>query len=278
MRLPLHYEGGAGRNFALAFVPDGADARRWSAGGLGVVVAPPFAEELNKSRRTLALLGAAAAGAGVPVLLPDLNGTGDSTGDWADARWDVWVADLVAAVDLMAARGAGQVAIVGLRLGAVLACAALPCCAAPVCRLVLWQPVVSGRQYLTQFLRLGVAAALAAGGNDTVAAIRERLARSGAVEIGGYALARELASAIEERELATLPTPRVPVHWLDVAADPTRPLPDPARAIVDRWREGGLAVEVSQVAGDAFWTTQEIVESRALVAATAAILARRETP
>jgi exosortase A-associated hydrolase 2 len=274
VRLPLHFDGGAGRTFAVAFLPRTADALHWTAGGLGVVVAPPLAEEMNKSRRTLALLGAGAASAGIPVLLPDLYGTGDSAGEFAEARWDTWCADLIAAADLLVARGAGRVALLGLRLGALLAAEAAPRCRGPVARLLLWQPVTSGRQHLAQFLRLGVASALAAGGTDTVAAIRERLARDGTVEIGGYALARDLAAAMEARELSALPVPVVPVDWLDVSADPARALPPATQAVIDGWRAAGAAVDVIQVAGDAFWATQEIAEAPALVDATLAVLQR----
>jgi exosortase A-associated hydrolase 2 len=275
VRLPLHYDGGAGRSFAIAFLPRGADAIEWSAGGNGVLVVPPFAEEMNKSRRMLALLGEASAEADVPLLLPDLHGTGDSAGDFADARWEGWLADLTAATNVMARHGVRQVTLLGLRLGVLLAVEALDRLSLPVGRLLLWQPVVSGRRYLAQFLRLGMAAALAAGGSDTVAAIRERLGRDGMVEIAGYGLARELASAIEERELAALPPPRVPVRWLEIAADATRPLPAPAQSVIDAWRAAGVSVAASAVAGDAFWATQEIAEAPALVAATIAALVDR---
>ncbi len=272
MRLPLYYDGGAGRNFAMAFLPEAADALRWSARGLGVVVAPPFAEEMNKSRRTLSLLGAALARDGVPVLLPDLHGTGDSAGEFADARWDIWSADLLAAVELMVSRGAARVAVLGLRLGALLALDTAAADTPRVSHLLLWQPVISGRQYVTQFLRLGVAAALAGGGTDTVTAIRGRLASDGIVEIGGYALSRELASAIEERELAAAPRPAQPVRWFEVSVDPRRPLAGPAQALVDLWRAQGADVDCTPVAGDAFWATQEIAEAPRLIEATATCL------
>lgn len=238
-------------------------------------MAPPFAEELNKSRRMLALCGEASARRGVPLLLPDLHGTADSTGDFSDARWEVWLADLVAAIELMAAHGVERTALLGLRLGALLAVELSPVCRVPVESLLLWQPVLSGRQYLTQFLRLGVAAAMAAGATETVAAIRERLRRDGTVEIGGYALARELVAAIEERDLCALDPPCAPVRWFDVSTDPSRPLAASARQIIDRWRAAGSAVDVVQVSGDAFWATQEIAVVPALVEVTAAAVVPR---
>src|SRR5262245_3855900 len=55
----------------------------------------PFAEEMNKSRRMAALHARALAGAGFEVLQVDLAGCGDSSGEFGDATWDDWVADVV---------------------------------------------------------------------------------------------------------------------------------------------------------------------------------------
>src|SRR3546814_14337350 len=55
--------------------------------GLGLVYLPPFAEEMNRSRRMAALQARALAALGIDVLLLDLFGTGDSAGDFRDARW-----------------------------------------------------------------------------------------------------------------------------------------------------------------------------------------------
>ena len=55
---------------------------------LGLVVhAPAFAEEMNKSRRMVALQARALAEDGLAVLLVDPLGCGDSPGDFGDATW-----------------------------------------------------------------------------------------------------------------------------------------------------------------------------------------------
>ena len=48
---------------------------------------PPFGEEMNKSRRMAALQARALAAAGFGVLQLDLYGCGDSSGEFAEARW-----------------------------------------------------------------------------------------------------------------------------------------------------------------------------------------------
>ena len=51
-----------------------------------VLFIPPFAEEMNRARRMVALQARDLAAAGWDVLQLDLFGTGDSQGDFGDAR------------------------------------------------------------------------------------------------------------------------------------------------------------------------------------------------
>ncbi len=52
---------------------------------------------MNKSRRMAALQARAFAAMGFGVLQIDLFGCGDSSGDFSDARWDIWKQDLAIA-------------------------------------------------------------------------------------------------------------------------------------------------------------------------------------
>src|SRR3546814_18352731 len=113
---------------------------------------------MNRSRRMAALQARALAALGIDVLLLDLFGTGDSAGDFRDARWEIWREDAMAAVAWLGARCGGRVGLWGLRLGTLLAAEVAAEMQAP--RLLLWQPVLSGERHLTQFLRLRVAAGL----------------------------------------------------------------------------------------------------------------------
>ena len=65
-----------------------------------------------------------------------------------------------------------------------------------------------------------------------------------------------------------MPAPACPVQWFDVVPEADRPLSPAAARIVAGLREGGTQVSTHAVAGPAFWATQEIEESPALVAAT----------
>ncbi len=83
----------------------------------GVLCAPPFAEELNKSRRMIAQQARRLAAAGFGVLIPDLYGTGDSAGDFGDARWEIWREDLARCAVWLRQRGHESLILWGVRLG-----------------------------------------------------------------------------------------------------------------------------------------------------------------
>jgi alpha/beta superfamily hydrolase len=87
---PHFIAGHGGQLFALHFPSE-------KPSGRALLVLPPFAEELNKTRRMLSLAARALQNAGHEVLLVDLYGTGDSAGDFADASFRGWSADLQAA-------------------------------------------------------------------------------------------------------------------------------------------------------------------------------------
>jgi exosortase A-associated hydrolase 2 len=129
----------------LHHASDGATSRRG-----GVLYVHPFAEEMNKSRRMAALQARAFAASGWDVLLMDLHGCGDSSGDFGDATWSLWQDDVEAGLRWLAARNDGPVWIWGLRVGALLAAtvAARTSHAHP---LLLWQPTVSGHRFIQQF-------------------------------------------------------------------------------------------------------------------------------
>ena len=77
-----------GQRFCIFHRPGGAEARA------ALIFLHPFGEEMNKSRRMAALQARALAAAGYAVLQIDLHGCGDSSGDFSEASWDSWLADV----------------------------------------------------------------------------------------------------------------------------------------------------------------------------------------
>ena len=265
---PFFIEAGAGSRFCLFHPPQGE-----CRGAL--LYLHPFAEEMNRSRRMAALAARALAGSGIGVLQVDLLGCGDSSGDFADARWDAWKADVRLARDWLHGRLGCPVGLWGLRLGALLALD----CARESPRLfeqlLLWQPVTSGSACLTQWLRLRLAAGMVQdeGLRASTASLRDELRAGAALEIAGYTLAPELALAIDGLDAAAL-TPAQPVHWFEMIAAPGRAAAPASLRVIEGWRAKDAQVHMKLVCGQQFWATQEIAECPGL--AQASVEAMRE--
>jgi hypothetical protein len=56
-----------------------------------LVIVPPFADEMNRSRYMLSRTARLLASNGCTVFLPDLSGTGDSYGNFDDVSWTDWL-------------------------------------------------------------------------------------------------------------------------------------------------------------------------------------------
>ena len=190
---PFFLRGVAGRLFALHLQAAGDVVN-----SRGVLFFPPFAEEMNKSRRMVALQARRLAAMGYQVLLVDLYGTGDSEGDFADARWSMWRADMLQAALWLQKKGADRLTLWGLRLGSLLAMEIEPELRSSVDSIVLWQPVARGSTFMTQFLRLRVAGEMVSGGDKlTTRDLRHAFRRGDCVEIAGYTVHPEMAEAID---------------------------------------------------------------------------------
>jgi exosortase A-associated hydrolase 1/exosortase A-associated hydrolase 2 len=229
-----------------------------------VLLCPPFAEELNKSRRALACFARAAAAEGWCVVQRDLHGCGDSAGEFAQADWAGWQQELL---DEVAAAPADRPLVLwALRAGALFLDALQA--RRPDAHVLLWQPVIQGAQHLQQFLRLHAGARIVgsakAGDGPSPA---QRLKAGDTVEIGGYALAPAVAGGLEQARWTPGPG-HGRVAWLETAETPaTEPSPVVRRALE------ALALAQRDAAwrcvpGEPFWMTQEIREAAALQAAS----------
>lgn len=230
----------------------------------GLVFVAPFAEEMHKSRRMVALAARAFAARGISVLLVDLLGTGDSAGDFADATWDIWLDDICQAHAWLAASMNAPIGLWGMRLGATLATAAAPRISA-VSNLLLWQPVTSGKTHLTQFLRLKVAAdAISGGQKQTTQRLMDQFVQGQHVEVAGYALSSALALPMAKAELEVPTGFPGPIEWIEVSQGASPALLSGSRATLDAWRAKGADVHAAAIAGPPFWQTQEIEVCEAL--------------
>ena len=228
----------------------------------------PFAEEMNKSRRMAALQARAFAARGYNVLQIDLFGCGESSGDFGDARWELWKEDVALAVAWLGRHADVPVHLWGLRLGALLALDYSRHSGESFAGVLLWQPVTNGAQYLNQFLRLRLGSDMLSGAAVTGGSgqLRAQLAQGTSLEIAGYELAPELAAAIERLDLAALAPRNVPARWFEINAEGR--LSPALRRAAHAWNAAGAEVDLHAVKGAPFWSTVEISECSELLAAT----------
>ncbi|HEX3697245.1 MAG TPA: amino acid adenylation domain-containing protein [Polyangia bacterium] len=120
-----------------------------------LLVCPSIGHEHTRGHHAIQILCDAAARAGFAALRFDYTGVGDSAGTLSDASPDGWCADIQRAIEELIARsGARAVHLVGLRLGAVLAVAALqrggPAFYRKIQSVCLWDPLPSGEAFFRQ--------------------------------------------------------------------------------------------------------------------------------
>lgn len=233
-----------------------------------------FAEEMNKSRRMVAQASRALAASGFAVLQIDLLGCGDASGDFADATWEDWRADIDWAARWLTQRYDAPLWLWGHRAGALLATAS----AAQIdraCSFLFWNPVLQGKVLTQQFVRLKTAAEWASGDDGKAAGawVKAEFAAGRVVEIAGYRLSPVLMQGLDQLALVPPPLPAPGpgsrMVWLEVAGRAGEPTLSPvAQLQLGKWQAAGYATLAEAVSGPAFWQTVEIEDAPDLVDAT----------
>jgi alpha-beta hydrolase superfamily lysophospholipase len=191
--------------------------------------------------------------AGHHVLRFDYRGLGDSSGDSADGGRAPWCEDVLQALEeLEALSGVKEVRIVGLRLGAALAVTAIgsrrrrpghP----TVSHLVLWDPVLSGSEFLSLATRM-----MSEFLNDPgrfPAAARDGVSREPADALLGYSYPDALRRSLGEIDIGAL-DPWPPISTSIVLSAPSPTCSD----LAERLRAAGRQVLCELIPGaDASW-------------------------
>ncbi len=202
----------------------------------GVVICAPHGYEELCTHRALRDCASALAQAGFPTLRFDYRGTGDSLeSDERGGRVGAWLDSVDAAVGLLRLiTGVRSVALVGLRLGALLA-ADVAARRDDVEALVLMAPALSGRRYLRE------QHALSRLTGDPVADPGD-----GSLNVAGFTYTEETREALKQLDLlslARLPAARVLLLAREDQADGDGTL---------RRRLEALGAEVSVVGFDGY--------------------------
>lgn len=227
-----------------------------------VLCVPPFNEEMNRCRSMITMQAQAFAKLGYGTLVFDLYGTGDSDGEYSDARWFIWLENINIGKAWLDQKPGGCRAIWGIRLGAILACESHVLYHTASISLILWQPVIDGKMHLTQFFRVRIAAQMDRADlpKETTTSMRAQLSSGGSIEVAGYEIHPELAAAIDKAHLSKLPLiADTAVLWLENSAIDKIEISPASQILLSQWRENHIDTNVQVFIGSAFWQMHERV-------------------
>ncbi len=234
------------------------------ASGLLTVCGSLFAEQHTDYRREVRLARTLAA-AGVAVVRFHYRGVGNS--DAGTASLGAFGQDALD-VTLSASRSAGvsRVAFLGVGVGSLIASRAL--FSHPDAPLLLWKPVVDGRDFIRGFFRARLVAATRSRGPRPVptAELLTRLTREGEVDVMGFTLASSMYESLNGCHLAqTVPEHPHPILVQSFQGRRAAGL----EQVVAEWKRRGCRVDVEPVKlAEDPWFIPTAAEVAAFVLAT----------
>jgi len=237
---PLYFGEPGQRLFGVLHQP-AAGADRKDAGWL---FCSAFAEERNQSHRHMVEWARVLCREGFWVLRFDYRGYGDSDGLFEQFTIDDYLADIRTAIaELERRAGVPCRGLCGLRLGATLAALTAPSLAdAPM--LILWEPVISGADYVDELLRLVMAKQMkeSGGAPKTRDQLKQDILSGGEVDVFGHVITEPIFKSLLGIDLAVSPpVTRGPVRIVRISARPSGEIPAPLHALCEACGQRGNA-------------------------------------
>ncbi len=244
-----------------------------------VVVCPPFAEEVNKSRRMISQLGRCLAANNINMLSIDLHGTGESDGDFSEVNIDIWISNLRKACEWLLVNDSGaQISLLGVRAGSLLAGLLASEKENMFNQLVLWQPVRDGEKFIKQFLRVKAMSEMISEGkaSNTASQLFDNLINGDFLDVAGYSLSSRLTKDIVELDLYDLLLPilntSTAISIFEVSTTPETELSRKTTRFIEKLTADGGEIPAKSVCGPNFWNSLEIMESQLLIDETVRVL------
>ncbi|NIB43095.1 hydrolase 2, exosortase A system-associated [Pseudomaricurvus alkylphenolicus] len=238
-----------------------------------IIYIPPFGEEMNRSRTLAAEQARRFARNGYHCTVLDLFGTGDSDGELVDATISTWLENIEGAAANSETEGLPKI-LWGLRLGALLAMHAAAANPGRFQRLVLWQPVTSGKRFMTQLLRLRVASLASRGlPAESTQDIRRNLDNGETVDVAGYPLVDALVSDIEKMDAGSVQgLDSIKLDWFEYLPEEGAKPAIGVQKALDALREQCETVRLHSFSSPPVWQLQKRYFSHELVAKTTGLL------
>jgi exosortase A-associated hydrolase 2 len=220
-----------------------------------ILCLPSITEELNLCRAVVAKQAQQFAACGLPCFVLDYYGCGDSEGEFEQACCERWLDNIITTGLWLKGLGFNKIILWGIRFGALLILANQQKIhqKLPVIKQILWKPVISGRQFSGQFLRIKQANALFehTGKKSAKRDWRQHILGGNDVEVAGYNLTGKMLRSWELLQVCATP-PLSPLLWLELAANK---IPAVVQRLSQDWPDETCMTSVDC---RAFWQIPEI--------------------
>jgi exosortase A-associated hydrolase 2 len=257
-------DGGHGRLFCTLRLPS-------CRGQSAIMVVPAFGDEMNKTRRMLTETAKELSESGIAVVIPDLFGTGDSGGSFAEASWATWISDLSTVAEWASSERLSIRGLVAVRTGALLAAEfAKSYARGSIVATVFWQPVTRGSVFVRQSLRVRtLATAVNSGAREIVDELIARIRDGEVIFAGGYPFTKATIEPLMAADLSHLVCDELgDLHGVEVTRIQER-CGDYAEVFGARHLAG------IRYLGEPYWNSTETVCDINVVARTAELLRNR---
>lgn len=210
------------------------------------------------------LLGQALVDRGIGVIRFHYVGEGNSEGERSGMTFSSLCEDAAAVLDHAEFVGFSEFAVLGTRVGALVAAATVS--SRPGVPLVLWEPVTEPRRFITEALRARRMSQMAQGDAGSTTDWRQELEEKGMLDLVGYELYPPLLESLERVDLlsalGTEPRRAFIVRF--------RGKPGASDPLAEALRERGISVESDILElSESWWFHSETVpETGDLITAT----------
>jgi len=233
------------------------------------VFCPPFAEEEKCCHRAFVDMARKLCSRGHPVLRIQYRGCGDSEGDFGDFSCADWEQDINNALAFLRRQGRPRLGLLGLRLGASLA-GRVAESTGDVQNLILWEPIVNGRQYMSLNLRRKLLRRMLTdkeGGESPPASQATMTDGRTGIDFEGYWISAEMQTQIGEIDLiadAKRFRGEVLLTQISSQSSPGKTI----RSLEDRYASAGASVAVEAVVEQPIWNLLDLFHPTQLIDST----------
>ncbi len=224
-----------------------------------VLICNPFGQEAIRCHRLLKVLADRLARSGFHVMRFDYFGTGDSDGDDIDDDLASWIDDVCNADHELRVRSrCARISWFGLRLGASVAATASSKVGVAPQRLVLWDPIVYGAEYLDEIVAANAAAGEGNYGPRWLCELRlrEMVTREATMAVLGFPLGptlREQLRAISPNDFTDTRAARITI----LNARTPEYLNEFRRMLAAR----AVDINIRPISSDIVWASNEAMNS-----------------